>query len=97
MKIMRHGLHAVARLLSTAKLTDLSWVQLITTVLGVTGDNHELIETLVRVRRAWRAPGLMPADKYTEEEAEAVLVAVSAFMRSLAARIDSLQQPVAPL
>jgi hypothetical protein len=94
MKVMRHGLLAVERLLSIPNLTGLSWVHLITAVLGVAGDQHDLVETLVRVRRAWRAPGLMPADKYTEEEAEAVLLAVGAFMRSLAARVDAIAKTV---
>jgi len=95
MKVMRHGLQVIERLLSTPRLTDLSWAQLIGAVLSVAGDQHELVETLVRVRRAWRAPGLLPADKYTEEEAEAVLVAVAAFMKSLAARADALGKTLA--
>jgi hypothetical protein len=95
MKVMRHGLQVIERLLSTPRLTDLSWAQLIGAVLSVAGDQHELVETLVRVRRAWRAPGLLPADKYTEEEAEAVLVAVAAFMKSLAARVDALGKTLA--
>jgi len=95
MKVMRHGLRAVERLLSTPRLTELSWSNLVAAVLAVAGDQHDLVETLVRVRRAWRAPGLMPADKYTEEEAEAVLVAVGAFMRSLAARVDAITKTVA--
>jgi hypothetical protein len=91
MKVVRQGLLAVERLLATPRLVDLSWAQLILAVLGVTGDNHALVETLARVRRTWRAPGLMPADKYTEEEAEAVLEAVGAFMRLVASRLEAVE------
>jgi hypothetical protein len=89
MKVMRQGLVAVEHLLNTSKLTDLPWSQMILAIMGLAGDHHDLIETLVRVRRSWRAPSLLPADKYTEEEAEAVLEAVGAFMRAVAGRLDS--------
>jgi hypothetical protein len=89
MKVMRHGLEGVAQLLGTAKLTELTWARLIATVRAAAGHQEDLIETLVRVRRTWRGPGLLPADKYTEAEAEAVLDAVAAFMRALAARFEA--------
>ena len=91
MKVMRHGLRGVERLLDTPKLTELSWPRLIAVVRAATGEGHRpLLEALVRVRRSWHGPGLMPADKYTDEEAEAVLEAVAAFMRELAASFDAL-------
>jgi hypothetical protein len=74
--------------LSPPKLTELSWARLISAVRGVAGGHRDLVEALARVRRVWRAPGLTPAVKYTEEEAEAVLGAVEALMRLLAARFD---------
>jgi hypothetical protein len=89
MKVMRHGLEGVAQLLGTAKLTELTWARMIATVRAAAGHQEDLIETLVRVRRTWRGPGLLPADKYTEAEAEAVLDAVAAFMRALAARFEA--------
>jgi hypothetical protein len=90
MKVMRHGLDGVARLLSTPNLNDLTWSRLIATVRATPGHQRDLVEALTRVRRAWRGPRLMPADKYTEEEAATVLDAVAAFMRALAARFDAL-------
>ena len=88
MKVMRYGLEGVARLLGARKLTELTWSRVIATVRAAAGHQEDLLEPLVRVRRAWRGPGLLPADKYTEAEAEAVLDAVAAFMRALAARIE---------
>lgn len=89
MKVMRRGLEGIASLLATPKLTELSWSRVIATVRAAAGHQEDLIEPLVRVRRAWRGPGLVPADKYTEAEAEAVLDAVAAFMRAVAARFDT--------
>lgn len=89
MKVMRHGLEGLEHLLSTPKLTELTWSRLIAAVRAAAGHQRDLVEALVRVRRAWRGPGLMPADKYTEEEAAAVLDAVAVFMRALAARFDA--------
>jgi hypothetical protein len=89
-KVMRHGLDCVAQLLGTAKLTELSWPRMIATMRAAAGHQEDLIEALVRVRRAWRGLGLLPADKYTEAEAEAVLDAVAAFMRALAARFEAI-------
>ena len=88
MKVMRHGLEGVAHLLGTPKLTELPWSRVIATVRAAAGRQEDLIGPLVRVRRTWRGPGLLPADKYTEAEAEAVLDAVAAFMRALAARFE---------
>jgi hypothetical protein len=94
MKVMRHGLHGVEHLLKTPPLTDLTWARMIVAVRAAAGDRHELVELLDRVRRAWRRSGLMPADKYTEEEAETVLEAVAAFMRTLAACFDASGEPL---
>lgn len=89
MKVMRHGLDGVARLLGVPKLTDMTWTQVIAAVRSAAGHQEDLVETLQPVRRAWRAPGLLPADKYTEAEAEAVLDAVATFMRALASRFEA--------
>jgi hypothetical protein len=86
MKVMRHGLQAVEPLASTRHLADLSWARMIAAVRSASGGQRDLVEALTRVRRVWRTPGLAPADRYSEEEAEAVLTAVAAFMRVIAAR-----------
>jgi hypothetical protein len=88
-KVLRAGVSGIERLLARPRLTGLSWARLIAAVRGGTGEYGDLVEALIRVRRAWRAPGLAPADKYTEEEAEAVLAAVEGLMRLLAARLDA--------
>ena len=94
MKVMRHGLEAVSRLLNTPALTALSWTRLIAAVRDAGGD-RDLIDSLSRVRRLWLGPDLMPVGKYTEEEAEAVLEAVAGFMRALAASFDARGEPAA--
>jgi len=94
MKVMRRGLDGLAQLLAAPTLTDLTWARVIATVRAAAGHQEDLIETLVRVRRAWRAAGLLPADKYTEAEAEAVLDAVAAFMRALAGRLEASGETV---
>jgi hypothetical protein len=88
-KVLRHGLRRLQRLLATPDLTEFNWARLIMTVRGVAGDHPDLVEALVRVRRAWRAPGLPPADKYTEEEAEIAMQAVAGFMRGLAEALEA--------
>ena len=89
MQVMRHGLDGLAEHLGTPKLTELTWSRVIATVHAAAGHQEELIEALGRVRRSWRRSGLLPADKYTEAEAEAVLDAIAAFMRALAARFEA--------
>jgi hypothetical protein len=92
MKVMRIGLPAVEHLLSVPKLPDLSWARMISAVRDGSGDHQDLLEALNRLRRAWRAPGLVPADRYSEEEAEAVLASVAAFMRLIAAKLDAREE-----
>jgi HEPN domain-containing protein len=94
MQAMRHGLLGLERLLSTAGLPDLSWTRLIAIVRDARGDFNDVVVALGRVRRAWRAPGLPPAAKYTEEEAETVLAAVEALMRAVAARLEAADDMV---
>jgi hypothetical protein len=89
MKVLRHGLRGLQRLLSAPDLTEFNWARLITTVRGMAGEHPDLVEALVQVRRAWRAPGLSPADKYTEEEAEIAMKAVAGFMRVLAETLEA--------
>jgi hypothetical protein len=91
-KVMRFGLRSLEHLLSLPNLTALSWARMLTAVRGMAGDDRDLAEALTRVRRAWRAPGLTPAGRYSEEEAEAVLAAVAAFMRLVAARLDAADE-----
>jgi hypothetical protein len=91
MRVMRLGLARLERVLATPDLTGLPWARLNEVVHGAT-DDGDLLGTLGLVRRAWRAPGLLPAAKYTEEEAEVVLTAVEAFMRALAKHLDSAER-----
>ena len=93
MKVMSHGLRGVERLFGTGRLTDLSWARQVLALRTAAPDENDLLEALIRVRRAWRAPTLMPADKYTEQEAEAVLEAVASFMRALTACHDARGEP----
>jgi hypothetical protein len=88
-KVMRYGLQALAALLSLPELTELTWARMIETIRVEGGRERDLIEALALPRRAWRAPGLAPAERYAEQEAEAVLTAVEGFMRLVAARLEA--------
>jgi len=87
MQAMRHALAALERLVVTPRLADLTWTRVVEIVREAGGGEDELADALARVHRAWRTPGLLPAAKYTEEEAEAVIAAVRDFTRQLAARL----------
>lgn len=90
MNVMRYGLRGIEHLLNTGDLTGLSWTKLIAIVRAASGPEHRpLLDALVQVRRVWRAPDLMPAAKYTADEAEAVLEAAAIFMRALAVSHDA--------
>jgi hypothetical protein len=90
MQVMRPGLASLERILGISGLTELSWSDMIAAVRDAA--HGDLAHALVRVRQAWRAPGLLPAAKYTEEEAETVLIAVEGFMRLVAARLEALDE-----
>jgi hypothetical protein len=89
MKVMRHGLMATERLLASPSLIDLPWARMLEALRNMALGHDDLPEALDQVRRVWRAPGLVPADRYSEEEAESVLAAVAEFMGLLAARLDA--------
>lgn len=95
-KVMGHGLRAAGRLLDTPDLAEMTWPRLIAAARAAAGEEHRaLLDALVQVRRAWRGPALVPADKYTVEEAEAVLEAVAVFMRAVAAAFDARGESLA--
>jgi hypothetical protein len=94
MQVMRHGLARLESILAIPNLADLPWTRLIAAVRDVAA-HRDLASALVSVRHAWHAPGLLPAAKYTEEEAEAVLTAVAEFMRLLADRFDTVDETIA--
>ena len=94
-KVLRRGLAVLERVLSLPPLGSLSWAALILAVHEADAGRQDMVVALNRARRAWRGRGLTPADKYTEEEAEAVLEAVASFMRALAARCDKPGEAVA--
>jgi hypothetical protein len=93
MQAMRHCLPGLERLLGTPKIADLAWPRIVEVVREAAGPRDDLTGALLRVRRAWHAPTLLPAARYTEEEAEAVVSTVDAFMRLLAARLDATGEP----
>jgi len=54
-----------------------------------------LYASLDAVKNPWRNPTMHPANKYTDDEAEHVFMAVRGFMMKLAARCDENGEPKA--
>jgi hypothetical protein len=84
MRIMQLGLRALTELLGVAAVEGLGWVPLMTMLRHAGSGHDDLIDALDLVRRRWRSRTLLPADKYTVEEARAVIDAVGDFLRTLA-------------
>lgn len=84
------ALRAGLRLLpdGDALATAASWQALMSAVRARPGIATPIVDSLRQLRRAWHSRLLLPADKYTEEEAEAVLAALDGFLRALAAAVD---------
>jgi hypothetical protein len=92
MKIVERGIGAFARRVRTddpVAAGERNW-QKVVRVLREASDTGlgDLHGTLELIRRRWRSATLVPADKYTEEEAEQIFEAVGGFMRALAAYCD---------
>ncbi len=63
---------------------DRHWMRIMALLRGAAGaDQAELLSALEQVRRCWRGARLVPAEKYTEAEAERLFRAVGAFMEEL--------------
>jgi hypothetical protein len=92
MKIIERGIGAFARHVRAddpVAAGERNW-QKILRVLREAPDTGlgDLRAALELTRRRWRSATLVPADKYTEEEAEQIFQAVGGFMRALAAHCD---------
>jgi hypothetical protein len=101
MKIIAHGLAAFARcsgIVDPGTAVEQDW-QSILRVLHDAADagRVELHHALDDIRRRWRATSLQPADKYTEEEAELIFLAVGKFMRALVACCEEPALTTVPL
>ena len=91
MKILERGLLALGRLAGVADILGphRAWSDILATLASADRASlAPLLSHVRRIRRRWRAPGLLPAEKYTETEAERVFQSVGAFMRELADRCD---------
>jgi hypothetical protein len=90
MKVMERGLLALGRLAGVKDPSGLrrNWTDILASLAAGPAALAPMLGHVKRVRRRWRAPGLLPAEKYTEAEAEAVFQSVGAFMRDLAERCD---------
>ncbi|HET8995889.1 MAG TPA: hypothetical protein VFN42_04415 [Acetobacteraceae bacterium] len=91
MKVVERGLAALGRLLGMDGFP--GRVRGWGTIMGAVRpacppELSPVLGHLQRIRQRWHAPGLDPAEKYTEAEAEQVFQAVDAFMRALAERYD---------
>jgi hypothetical protein len=92
MRILERGIAAYAQCVGVANpmaAGERSWQAILYMLRGGTDAGFGAPENALDfIRRRWRAPTLLPADKYTEEEAVLILHAVGAFMRALAVRCD---------
>jgi hypothetical protein len=92
MKVIERGIGALARHVGTVDPVaagERNWQ----TILRLLRDSSDpglgdLRNALELIRRRWRSATLVPADKYTEEEAEQIFQEVGGFMRALAAHCD---------
>lgn len=82
MHVVVVGLRAIPGGVSAEALTD--WSILMAEIDARDELPLAMRDALRRLRRVWHAPGLSPAEKYTEEEAETLLNAVTTFMRVVA-------------
>ena len=88
-RIVQLGLRAMADLIGITtpwepNRGEQNWIQLMTALRHEASGQEALIESLDQVRRRWRSRTLIPADKYTIDEAQALIDAVAGFMRTLA-------------
>ncbi len=92
MKILERGIGAFARCAGLADPVgagDRKWQTILRVLGGVADPDLEVPrDALNFIRARWRAATLLPADKYTEEEAEVIFQAVHRFMRALALHCD---------
>lgn len=91
MKILERGLRALSR---HAGMPDIAgphraWSDILTALAtACPAPLAPVLAQVKRVRRRWRAPTLLPAEKYTEAEADQVFQSTGALMRELAERCD---------
>lgn len=85
MTIARIGLRAVCAPDLAATAHTLRWPALLTAIDADSAVPPAMTDLLREVRRLSHAPGLMPADKHTEEEAETLLNVVAELMRTATA------------
>lgn len=82
MHVARAGLAAIPGGVAAGATSD--WARLTASVDRRPDVSPAIRSALRHLRRVWHAPTLLPAEKYTEEEAETVLDAIDAFMRAVA-------------
>jgi hypothetical protein len=87
MRVAERGLRASAAQARVALPASVTWAEL--PALFRAGCPPPVAAALHGLARCWRAPGLVPAAKYTEAEAVAVFQALGAFMREAAAQRDT--------
>lgn len=98
MRVAQSALAALARLTGVARAagegTVPTWRAAVTGLrLGI--DRHsEVADALETLRRRWRSPSLLPAAKYTEEEATRALQALAALMQAVALVCDERGEAV---
>ncbi len=92
MKILEHGIGAFARsagLADQVAAGERNWRAILQPLRGVADNKfHGARDALEFIYVRWRGPTLLPAEKYTEEEAELIFQAVGRFMRALAVLCD---------
>jgi len=95
MRIVQAGLAALGASLHTPlQVEERQWAQILTLLRSTTPpEQAPLLAALEQVRRCCRGARLVPADKYTEAEAQRLFRTVGAFMAELAAVLGRRSAP----
>jgi hypothetical protein len=80
---MRTGLTAAEHAFGLPPITTIPWSRMAAILRAAQPHDPTLPDALAEVRRAWRRPGLIPAARYSEAEAEAILASIAAFLGCL--------------
>lgn len=82
-QLMQRGLAELGRHLGWAPTGDTGWAGIVVRLRTGSGSQPSLAAAIEDVWRCLGSPGLLPADRYTEENAEAVLEAIGGFLDRL--------------
>ena len=94
MKVLQAGIAEFARIagIENPIISGSRWSLIMHSLQAAGAANlQQAFTALDAIRRGWRAATLLPADKYTEQEAERIFRSLETFLRALAKSDTSLQ------